>query len=59
MLAPVTGTYFWSKRCVLILTAYLYIVDTRVVNLTYQEKLNLVPTISRMNVVHSLIFNIT
>ena len=58
MLVPVIGSYFWGKRCILTLTPYLYIVDSQMTNLTYQEKLNLVPIISRMNVVHKLIFNI-
>lgn len=58
ILAPVTGTYFQGKRCVLIYTSYLYIVDTLKTNLTYQEKMGLVPTLLRMNIIHKLIFSI-
>ena len=58
ILAPVTGSYFHGKRCILIYTNYLYIVDNLQANLTFQEKVGLVPTLFRMNVIHKIIFNI-
>jgi hypothetical protein len=58
ILAPVSGTYFHNKRCILIYTNYLYIVDNLQANLTYQEKVGLIPTLLRMNVIHKLIFGI-
>jgi hypothetical protein len=58
LLVPVTGTYFWNKRCILTLSSYLYIVDNKQAALSYQEKVALVPTLLRMKVINRLIFGV-
>lgn len=59
VLTPITGNYFWNKRCILSQDSSLTsIADTKMKVLTTAQKMMLVPIVIRMNVVHSLIFNV-
>jgi len=59
ILSPITGSYFWNKRCILSQTNLVSIADQKTNNLDYSQKLALVSVITRMRVVHSLIFGLS
>ena len=58
ILAPISASYFWDKRCLLLFTKFLHIADDKVETLTFEEKVQLLETIKRARVVHAVIFRL-